>query len=83
MSFTKTRIATIALGVLGLSLMGGVAEAKNCHRLCRKDIAYYRQKVCTKYKGAIRVKCRREVKVDITDWCKDEPRADICASILE
>jgi hypothetical protein len=84
MSFTKMRIVTVGLGLLGLGLVGATAaEAKNCPRLCRKDISHYRQRVCTKYKGSLRAACRREVRKDILSWCKDEERTDICASILE
>jgi hypothetical protein len=84
MSFSKSSRATIGLAVLALSLVGPtLAEAKNCRRLCRKDIAYYRQRVCTEYRGAMRRACRREVQKDILSWCKDEERQDICASILE
>jgi hypothetical protein len=84
MSSSTLSRAMIGLTVLGLSLVGPtLAEAKNCRRLCRKDIAYYRQRVCTEYQGAIRRACRREVQKDILGWCKDEERKDICASILD
>ena len=82
MPFRKIVVAVVAFGTLGLT---GVttAEAKNCQRLCRKEIAHYRQRVCTKYKGVVRVACRREVGRDIMSWCRGEERTDICASIFE
>jgi hypothetical protein len=82
MSFKKISLAVLALGTLGLTGVTA-AEAKNCQRLCRKSIAHYRKSVCTKYKGVVRVACRREVGKDIMSWCKDEERTDICAAILD
>jgi hypothetical protein len=82
MSFKKIVVAVLAFGTIGLAGVPA-AEAKNCQRLCRKEIAHYRQRVCTKYKGVVRVACRREVGKDIMSWCRDEERTDICASIFE
>jgi hypothetical protein len=82
-SFKKITVAAIVLGSLGLGLGATPADAKNCVRLCRKPIAHYRKTVCTKYKGRIRVLCRKEVRGDIMSWCFDEERTDICASIFE
>jgi len=82
MPFRKIVVAIVAFGSLGLAGITS-AEAKNCQRLCRKEIAHYRQRVCTKYKGVVRVACRREVGRDIMSWCRGEERTDICASIFE